>query len=298
MRCGRGAFACLLLVAMVPIAGAETVSQPGVVGGHSAAGRAGGVRAQGYLGIEFHDMTDEQLAKVKPKLGHGVEVLMVDHDGPAGKAGLRPHDILVSMNGQAITSAAALRQMIHDSGAGAGIALALLRDGRAMTVNAQLADRAEVEREAREKMATASGGEDVIVVESYRAEQVAPAPAPAGKGQGFLRSMLPTGPFTGLMVEEMEPQLAGFFGAPQGVGLLVQTVEANSPAATAGLRAGDVLERADGVAMKTPADWAKRLRLSKGAPMALVVIRDRHEMTVTLLPELKRRSMLEWPRVF
>jgi S1-C subfamily serine protease len=242
-------------------------------------------------------MTDEQLATVKPKLARGVEVLMVDHDGPAGKAGLRPHDILVSMNGQAIASAAVLRQMIHDSGAGVGIALALLRDGRAMTVNAQLADRADVEREAREKMATASGGEDVIVVESYRAESAGPA-APAAKGQGFLRSMLPTGPFTGLMVEEMEPQLAGFFGAPQGTGLLVQTVEANSPAATAGLRAGDVLERADGVAMKTPADWAKRLRLSKGAPMALVVIRDRREMTVTLLPELKRRSMLEWPRVF
>jgi S1-C subfamily serine protease len=283
---------------IVPVAaGAETVSQSGVIGGRGGAGRAVGVRAQGYLGIEFHDMTDEQLATVKPRLAHGVEVLMVDHDGPAGKAGLRPHDILVSMNGQAIASAAVLRQMIHDSGAGAGVALALLRDGRAMTVNTQLADRAEVEREAREKMASATGGEDVVVVESYRMEQVVPA-APAAKGQGFLRSMLPTGPFTGLMVEEMEPQLAGFFGAPPGTGLLVQAVEANSPAAAAGLRAGDVLERADGVAMKTPADWAKRLRLSKGTPMALVVIRDRREMTVTLLPELKRRSMLEWPRVF
>jgi serine protease Do len=299
--CGLFAWAIMVQPASANAIVRNPVRQSGSISGggaRPASPKGTPAHAPGYLGILFEDLSEEHATSLHVKSGRGVEVVMVDHDAPAGKAGLQLHDVIVSLNGQTTTSADALRRMIHDAGAGAGITLVVLRGGQQITVNTQLAYRGEVEREAAARMAVADPpiGADAPVVEGDAVDPV--APDRSSKSRGFLLEMLHTTPLTGLVLESMEPQLAGFFGAPAGVGLLVVTVQPNSPAAAAGLRAGDVILKADSFEVRSTSAWVRRLHEGRGRGIALVVLRDKQEQTMMLIPELKKHSEVEWPMVF
>jgi S1-C subfamily serine protease len=271
-------------------------------GSHGASPKGIPPHTPGYLGILFQDLSDEQVTALHVRSGFGVEVVMVDHDGPAGKAGLQPHDVIVSLNGQTVTGAESLRRMIHDAGVGTGISLAVLRGGRQITVNAQLAYRGEVEREAAARMVAANPPTeaDAPVVDEFGEGDAGDPVAPntSSKSRNFLAQVLHTTPFTGLMLETMGPQLAGFFGAPAGVGLLVEMVAPNSPAEAAGLRAGDVILKADSIDVRSTGAWVRLLHESRGRGISLLVLRDKQEQRIMLIPELKKHSKVEWPVLF
>jgi S1-C subfamily serine protease len=278
-------------VLVLALGAQAAASVPRTTGTHPAATHAASQHpAQphkpGYLGVGFHDAA-----------GRGVEIILVDHDGPAGKAGLRPHDIVMSLNGQPTNNADALSRMIHEAEPGTVVILSYLRDGKTMSGSVRLADQAEVERAVRARVATeAQVRESDPPVSEFAPDPPAASPAPANKG--FFSTVLRSAPFTGLGLQTMEPQLAEFFGDSQGIGLLVQMVVPNSPAAVSGLRAGDVLLRADTVPLRTSSDWSKRLRSNPGQPIVLNVLRDKREITLTLTPETRHHSLLEWPQLF
>ena len=235
-------------------------------------------RPPGYLGIEFHDLTSEQAAALHLRDKRGVEVLLVDHDGPAASAGLKPHDLITGLNGHIVASGEALRRMIHDTGAGVEVKLSVFRNGNPITIRTKLANREDVERKAWARVTQGPPpppqgvvveGLSGIYVTGPGPDRAAAGPAsraPPAHTQGFIENML-HGPFTGLVVEAMQPQLADYFGAPKGQGLLVQSVENGSPAASAGIHAGDVILRADGQPMHSTSDWSKHLHAGKGKPM-------------------------------
>ena len=53
-------------------------------------------------GIRYVSVAPERLTALKLKEEKGVEVTMVDQDAPAGKAGIKEHDVILTMNGTAI----------------------------------------------------------------------------------------------------------------------------------------------------------------------------------------------------
>src|SRR5271168_1468696 len=94
-----------------------------------------------YLGVDIADVSAERLGALKLKEEHGAEITMVDQDAPAGKAGVHEHDVILSLNGTSIESAAQLRRMIKETPSGRVVSLGISRDGQPMTIKLQLADR-------------------------------------------------------------------------------------------------------------------------------------------------------------
>lgn len=258
---------------------------------------------QGYLGVDLRDVNDEEISALKLKDGRGAEIIRVDHDGPAGKMGLRERDVVVTMNGTAVEGEDHIRRMLRETVPGRTVVLAVSRDGQMLTVTGQMADRVQVERQVWELHLAVSNAlpSPQAPATGLPSDDVAPelagpaaaGPAPSSKySKGFLGTLLMTPSYTGLMLERMGMQLADFFGLHGSTGLLVRSVDNNSPAAMAGIKAGDVLVRANKQSVVNMTDWARAIRDAKGRPVTIVVLRDRQEKTLTLTPDAKKRSLL------
>ena len=257
---------------------------------------------QGYLGVDLRDVGQDEVAPLKLNDTRGAEIVHVDHDGPAGKLGLQKSDVILQMNGTPIQNQEQLRQMLRECPAGRSVTFVVSRDGQQQTLTTQLANRQEVERRAWEQH---------LVVPDPELDT---NPSPQA-GNGFIHSDTPSSldkgakphrdflgattvlsaSFTGAQLEVMGPQLAEFFGVEGNAGLLVRSVEANSPAEDAGLRAGDVVIQVNQVPVTTGSEWSKTIHQNRGKPVVLQVLRDRHEQTMTMTPDSKKRSSVVWP---
>jgi membrane-associated protease RseP (regulator of RpoE activity) len=87
---------------------------------------------------------------------------------------------------------------------------------------------------------------------------------------------------SGLMVENMTPQLGEFFGAKSGQGVLVRSVEKGSRAEKAGFHAGDVIVKTNGEPINDAGDFSRALRAGKDNSATITILRDKKEQTLTL----------------
>jgi S1-C subfamily serine protease len=310
---------CRSITVVLPVALAGALAASGVteaqgghamllrigLGGHAAASSApAGAAAQGYLGIVFRDIGDDRVAALKLKEPRGVEIIHVDHDGPASQAGLREHDVILQMNGQGIEGEEQLRRILRETPVGRGVNLVVSRDGLQITVSTQMADRTAVEREAWEQHIKPDApmpipmhgngffGGPPYVMPPAEAPPITAPPDP--KPHAFLGTVILGSSYTGAALEMIGPQLAQFFGSQGGNGLLVRSVEPNSPAAAAGMRAGDVVVRANAIIIAGTSDWSRLVHENRGRPLSVVVVRDKQEQTLVLIPDSKKRSSLEF----
>jgi serine protease Do len=255
---------------------------------------------QGYLGVDIRDITDDRAKALKLKEVRGAEICVIDHDGPAIKAGLRESDVILQMNGQSIEGEAQLRRMLQETPAGRTVSFVFSRDGRQQTVSVQLADRDVVERRAWDQhFAVPEPSDDASIPDPMDQADAAPAPSAPQRsypGFGFMGPLTLSGSYTGAVLDVLGPQLAQFFGARSGTGLLIKSIDADSPSARAGLRAGDVVVRVSGQTVSTRNDWLHAVQNSHGKPLSVTVLRDKHEQTFTMTAGAKKHSELMTPR--
>jgi S1-C subfamily serine protease len=176
----------------------------------------------------------------------GAIVSDVQDGSPAARAGIRPGDVILALNGRPVDSSNDLRNHVAPLGLGATASLTLWRDGHERSVTATLAELPGDKTASRET-------------------------APAEHGR------------YGLAVEPLTPQRASELGAKASRGVVVTEVDPDGPAAEAGLQSGDVIEQVNGRAVASGPELRSALESVHGNKPALVLIeRQGHRLFVTL----------------
>jgi serine protease Do len=193
---------------------------------------AKGQRPQrGYLGVGLQPL-DEDLA---PSLGlpknSGEIVRSLVPDGPAARGGLQQGDVIVSVNGHAVTPEETVSYLIANTQVGSRVPLVIIRGGKRQTVNVVVGERPT--EEALSKI----GSNNVTTPDSGgAASPVAPQRA------------------LGLSLAPLTPELARAGNLPATArGVIVTSVDPNSDAADQGLQRGDLVVSVNNQLVTSPA---------------------------------------------
>ncbi len=269
----------LATLACVAAAASQPEQQPSVAPRAYSYSTSG---SSSYLGVDIQNVTTDRMAALKLKEERGVEVTMVDQDAPAGKAGLKEHDVILDFNGTAVESEEQLRRLIREIPPGRTVSLGISRDGNPMKISVQLADRAKMAPEHAPQVFAFPRMPDVNRIDI----------------PGYAFQINTYSSALGIQTENLSRQLGEYFGVKDGEGVLVRSVEKGSAGEKAGIKAGDIIVRAGNEKLSDRADLAHILRSHReGGKLSLGIVRDKREQTIVI--DLPKRgsddSWFAWP---
>ncbi|MEG3088041.1 Do family serine endopeptidase [Sphingomonas sp. PB4P5] len=219
----------------------------------------GGTISRGYLGVTLGGaIGDDAAAALGIAKNQGELIAGVEPSGPAAKAGLRAGDVVTKVNGVAVTPDSTLSYLVSNVKPGQAARLDVLRDGRAMTLNASV-----VARPAAEKLAAlVNGGSDDGGFGKDSDDDDAGVVTPA------------TGNVLGLTVQPLTPGIARAVGVDaQTQGVVIAAVDPGSDAAQK-LKRGDVVSAVNSSPVRTQAELVAAVNAARaaGRPQVLLLV--------------------------
>jgi serine protease Do len=201
---------------------------------------------RGWLGVAIQDVTEELAKSMGIAAKTGVLVSDVTLDGPAGKAGLKRGDVITAIDGVKTNDSAHLRNIVALAGNGKKVRIDLLRGGKEKSFEVTLGEL--------------------------------PADG-AGLGSGVQQTEN-AGLFAGVSVRELDGATRRQMRIPENVrGVLVTSIEPQSPATGTGLRPGDVILEVNRTETPSVEAFRKAARKNEGRALVLVY---RDGMTIFL----------------
>ena len=195
---------------------------------------------RGWLGVAIQDV-DENLAKsFDLKEAKGILVSDVQADSPASSAGLQQGDVILRLNDIVLKDVSDLRNRV-----------ALIAPGSKATL--------EIIREGREKIVELVIGEQPSELGAMK---------PGASGTGILAQF-------GLSLQNLTPEIAEQLGYKKTQsGVVISAVEPGSPAAIAGLEAGNLIEEVNKQKVGSLQELQRELKKSGQAKRVLLRVRS------------------------
>lgn len=202
---------------------------------------------RGYLGVMIENLTPDAAHSMGLKgVNGGAIVSQVFKNGPAYKAGLKPGDIIVSVNGKKIRSSSDLPYMIFTMRPGTKVEFGIIRNGKPMSVWVTLGVR----------------------------------PSSGEMAENGVRVFKTSYGFT---VANIVPSLRAKYGIKQKEGVIIVEVKKDSFAYAVGLQPGDVIVRADYEKVKNLDDFKKILNKNKHKNVLFLnIVRGSAQIFITI----------------
>jgi serine protease Do len=238
------------------------------------------------IGVTIREVTQDDVTRLKLPSQEGAVVDGVNEDSPAEKAGIKPGDVIVEFDGQRVRSTRQLTRLVRETPAGRSVKIAVMRDGRRADVivapeerSSGLIDEGRM-RDLQGRLQNLERNFRFELAPEGRLNQLPPELPPGT----WLRGWSFGGGRLGITVEDLTEQLASYFGAKDGV--LVRSVNDNSSAAKAGVKAGDVITSFNGEAVTSASGFSRMARNAKdGEEVTLGILRDHKSITLKVKPE-------------
>lgn len=188
-----------------------------------------------FIGINMEDLTDEIIGKLDYPEKTGVLVTGIVDDSAAEKFGLMKDDIIYSFGGEKITSSEQLADLVRERKPGEKVSIVYYREGKKKKSEIELGERTY----------------DIISMDWSKygdaLKHYTKAAALAGKkAYLFGRDWHMSRGKLGLVLKDLNEDLAPYFDVKPGEGVLVVEVLEESPAEEAGMRAGDIVVKIAG----------------------------------------------------
>lgn len=266
----------------------------------------------GYLGVQTVEISKDNFAKFGLREVRGVAVEKVIENSPAAMAGLKEGDVIVRFNGDEVTSSRKLTRMVGETDPDHQVKLTILRAGSEQEITATLGKR-PMPKFAEGNFNFTMPPMDKMVRPDFKdlpnfkempewkelpklKESLKDLPRgdmpqmfkfPDGSGEAFVwRSG--EGRQIGIGVTPLTKQLAAHFNVEDGI--LINEVRENSPAAKAGLKAGDIIVETEGNPIKGDFDIIKAINGKKEGDITITYVRDGKRQTVSVTPEKSKND--------
>jgi serine protease Do len=213
------------------------------------------------------EIRDLDATEVKTAPDGGAFVTSIRRETPAEKAGFQVGDIVIEFDGERVRSARQLGRIVEETRPGREVKAVVVRTGarRTLTVTPEMG-RVVPSATPNVRVPGAPLTGDLFLNRSRTSPQV----------PFFTNSTARLG----VTVAPLTDQLGAYFGAKQGV--LVTAVSDDTPAARAGLKAGDVIVDIGNMPVTTAADVVSALSPgTSDGRVELHVIRDKKDLRLT-----------------